>query len=164
MTDNKDKKEKKTYKELNGTTRVGDFLRSINFKKILGVGAALAAGNIEEAKSIILKDSQLSPEDTERALELLKLDLEELSNERENITKRWQSDMSADSWLSKNVRPLTLIFLTFATILLIYLDTFMKEVLVEESWITLLQTLLLGVYVSYFGSRGLEKIKLNKRK
>lgn len=67
--------------------------------------------------------------------------------------------MRSDSWLSKNVRPLSLVFLTIFTMLLIYIDSFTEAVVVEEEWISLLKTLLLSVFMAYFGSRGVEKWK-----
>jgi len=68
--------------------------------------------------------------------------------------------MASDSWLSKNVRPMSLIFLTVMTMILIYLDFFYgEEISVPGEWIELLKSLLLGVYIAYFGSRGLEKYK-----
>ena len=79
--------------------------------------------------------------------------------EMESVTKRWDSDMTSDSWLSKNVRPMALIFLTFFTMLLIYLDFYDDTIQVPTEWIELLKSLLLGVYIAYFGSRGLEKYK-----
>ena len=68
--------------------------------------------------------------------------------------------MKSDSYLSKNVRPLSLIFLTVTTMILIYLDFFYgDEINVPGEWIELLKSLLLGVYIAYFGSRGIEKYK-----
>ena len=84
------------------------------------------------------------------------MDIEEMKG----VTDRWKSDMSSDSFLSKNVRPLSLIFLTISTMILIYLDSFYgEEIIVPSEWIELLKSLLLGVYIAYFGSRGIEKYK-----
>ena len=83
--------------------------------------------------------------------------------EMENISTRWSSDMKSDSWLSKNTRPLALIYLTFASTMLMTIDSFHTTFDVDESWVELLKTLLITVYVAYFGSRGAEKItKINK--
>ena len=81
----------------------------------------------------------------------------------QEVTKRWQSDMSSDSWLSKNTRPLSLIFLTFAMVCLIVLDSSLDAFKVFSGWVDLLQTLLLTVYVAYFGSRGAEKFQKIKK-
>ena len=147
---------KKTYKEKNGTTRVGDFLRSIGKGKVLDVVGSLATGNIKGAiEAISAKDNGMSDQEREYALKVMELDVEEMKG----VSARWSSDMQSDSWLSKNVRPLTLIFLTVTTVALIYLDSFNKSVSVPQEWIELLKSLLLGIYIAYFGSRGLEKYK-----
>lgn len=76
------------------------------------------------------------------------------------ITKRWESDMTSDSWLSKNTRPMSLIFLTIMTIAFIWVDSHgYIDFTVEQEWINLLKTLTTTVYVAYFGSRGAEKFK-----
>ena len=76
------------------------------------------------------------------------------------ITKRWESDMKSDSWLSKNTRPMALIFLSFMAIAFIWVDSHHEiSFTVEQEWIELLKQLLTTVYVAYFGSRGFEKYK-----
>ena len=76
-----------------------------------------------------------------------------------NITSRWEADLKSDSWLSKNVRPLTLIFLIVCTILLIFIDAGALKFEVKSSWIDLLQLVLITVIGAYFGGRSLEKVK-----
>ena len=66
--------------------------------------------------------------------------------------------MVSDSWLSKNTRPLALLFLTFATTVFILLDS-LSDISINSLWIDLLKSLLITVYVAYFGSRGMEKVK-----
>ena len=85
-----------------------------------------------------------------------------LSHEAEmerNITDRWQADMNSDSWLSKNVRPMTLIFLVVSTVLMIFIDAGTIQFTVEEKWTDLLQLVLITVIGAYFGGRSLEKRK-----
>ena len=82
----------------------------------------------------------------------------------QEVTKRWTSDMASDSWLSKNTRPLALIFLTVSMIFLILLDSLNIDFGVSTEWIDLLKSLLITVYVSYFGSRGVEKFTSIKQK
>ena len=85
-----------------------------------------------------------------------------LSHEAEmekNITDRWSADMNSDSWLSKNVRPLTLIFLVVSTVLMIFIDAGAINFTVEEKWTDLLQLVLITVIGAYFGGRSLEKVK-----
>ena len=76
-----------------------------------------------------------------------------------NITSRWEADLKSDSWLSKNVRPLVLIFLIVCTMLLIFIDAGALNFEVKSSWVDLLQLVLITVIGSYFGGRSLEKVK-----
>jgi hypothetical protein len=67
--------------------------------------------------------------------------------------------MNSDSWLSKNIRPLTLIFLVISTVLIIFIDAGALQFEVKASWIDLLQLVLITVIGAYFGGRSLEKVK-----
>ena len=71
----------------------------------------------------------------------------------DGITKRWVADSRSDSWLSKNVRPLTLVFLTVAFVLGWYLQ-------LEE--LNIVKELLFVVFAGYFGGRSYEKVMGNK--
>ena len=77
----------------------------------------------------------------------------------QNITDRWSADMNSDSWLSKNVRPLVLIFLVVCTVLMIFIDAGTINFTVEEKWTDLLQLVLITVIGAYFGGRTMEKRK-----
>ena len=66
-----------------------------------------------------------------------------------NITARWEADLKSDSWLSKNVRPMVLIFI----------DAGALKFEVKSSWVDLLQLVLITVIGAYFGGRSLEKVK-----
>ena len=76
-----------------------------------------------------------------------------------NITERWKMDMASDSWLSKNIRPLVLIFLVVSTVLLVFIDAVVIAFEVKASWVDLLQLVILTVIGAYFGGRSLEKVK-----
>ena len=76
-----------------------------------------------------------------------------------NITSRWEADLKSDSWLSKNVRPVVLIFLIVCTMLLIFIDAGAINFEVKSSWVDLLQLVLITVIGAYFGGRSLEKVK-----
>ena len=146
---------KKKFKD----TKVGQFLSKIA-PSILGtVGSVIPdAGLLGLIKNLITKESDIiiSPQDKETALILLEQDMIELKE----VSKRWESDMKSDSWLSKNTRPMSLIFLTIMTTALIWVDSHhLISLTVEEEWISLLKTLTTTVYVAYFGSRGAEKFK-----
>ena len=76
-----------------------------------------------------------------------------------NITSRWEADLKSDSWLSKNVRPMTLIFLIVCTMLLIFIDAGAISFSVDEDWKDLLKMTLMTCIGAYFGGRSYEKVK-----
>ena len=78
---------------------------------------------------------------------------------QKQVTDRWKVDMASDSWLSKNIRPLVLIFLCVSTVLLIFIDAGVISFEVKASWVDLLQLVLITVIGAYFGGRSLEKVK-----
>ena len=78
---------------------------------------------------------------------------------QKQVTERWKMDMASDSWLSKNIRPLVLVFLVVATVLLIFIDAGAIAFVVEDKWTDLLQLVLITVIGAYFGGRSLEKVK-----
>ena len=143
---------KKKFKD----TRVGKFLTKVAPNILKGVSDVVPdAGVLKLVSGLISKDETITPKDKEQALKLLELDIIEI----QEISKRWENDMSSDSYLSKNVRPMMLIFLTISTWCLILMDSLNIEFGVGTEWIDLLKSLLLTVYVAYFGSRGFEKYK-----
>ena len=144
-------KNKKKFKD----TKVGVFLKKKAPQVLDSIGDILPnKGVYGIVKNIISSDSNIEPQDKELALKLLEQDITEM----ENISNRWASDMTSDSWLSKNTRPLTLIYLTLCMTIFIVLDsTVILEI--NNGWVSLLEALLITVYVAYFGSRGAEKIQ-----
>ena len=137
-------------------TKVGRFLTSVGSTLGDGMGDILPDnGVLGVFKRLIAKDDTLTPQDKETALKLLEMDSQEI----QEVSKRWDSDMQSDSWLSKNVRTITLIYLTLATTIYIVLDSLQIDFKIDEAWIELLKTLLVTIYVAYFGSRGFEKFK-----
>jgi hypothetical protein len=94
---------------------------------------------------------------------VLKNELENLLAKSEeainnNVTKRWEADMTSDSWLSKNVRPLVLLFLVFCTVLMVFIDAGSIKFEVADKWTDLLQIVLITVIGAYFGGRSVEKV------
>lgn len=85
----------------------------------------------------------------------------------DQISDRHSSDMQSDSWLSKNIRPITLAFLTVATVVFMYFTTFgtLSDLQLDalRSWQPLLQVLLVTSYSFYFGGRSIEKF-MNRKK
>ena len=78
---------------------------------------------------------------------------------QKQVSERWKVDMNSDSWLSKNIRPLVLIFLVVATVLMIFIDAGVLAFEVKDTWVDLLQLVLITVIGAYFGGRSLEKVK-----
>ena len=148
--------EKKTFKE----TKIGAFLASKAPKVLEAIGDVLPdQGGLGVVKNLITSDSKIKPVDKEQAMKLIEQDLQELKE----VSSRWRADMKSDSWLSKNTRPLALIFLTVSSVFIMSVDSFHMQFEVNTAWVDLLKTLLVTVYVAYFGSRGAEKItKINK--
>tara|TARA_B100001094_G_C17867217_1_gene640316 strand:- start:29 stop:481 length:453 start_codon:yes stop_codon:yes gene_type:complete len=148
--------EKKTFKE----TKIGAFLANKAPKVLAAIGDVLPdQGGLGVVKNIISSDTKIKAVDKEEAMRLIELDMQELKE----VSSRWRADMKSDSWLSKNTRPLALVFLTVSAVFMMAVDSFHLQFDVDESWINLLKTLLVTVYVAYFGSRGAEKItKINK--
>lgn len=151
------------HKDRTGKTRIGKFLKSLGDKAAPLVEAALSvASDITGVKQLevlaekISGSKELTDFEKTRSLMLIEKDIEELKQ----VTERWKADMSSDSWLSKNVRPLFLIYLVVATTVLMALDSINDNgFTVKDVWISLLSSLLITVVVAYFGSRGIEKVK-----
>lgn len=155
------------YKDKNGTTRVGDALRwLVKQGKEVAPEILKIAGNvtgIEALESLadkILTNKTLSETDKEMLMEELRFDMIEM----QEVTKRWQYDMQSDSWLSKNIRPLSLAFLTASLFIYIVLDSSLEGFKIAKEWINLLSSLLLLVYGGYFGARSMEKISKHWKK
>ena len=92
--------------------------------------------------------------------------MDALEEHEKEISSRHKHDMRSDSWLSKNIRPLTLAFLTITAMGLAYSTIFVldrEDVVLVEPWLDLFKILLGAVYVFYFGGRSYEKVK-NHRK
>ena len=147
--------DKKTFKE----TKIGAFLSSKAPKVLAALGDVLPnQGTLGVVKNLITSDNKIKAVDKEQAMKLIEQDIAEMKE----VSSRWRSDMKSDSWLSKNTRPLTLIYLTISMTIFIVLDsTIVLEI--NDGWVSLMEALLITVYVAYFGSRGAEKITNLKR-
>ena len=133
---------KKKFKD----TKVGKFLSNngSNIAKTLA-DVLPTNGILSIVKRLIDKDDTLPLEDKEKALKLLEIDMVEM----QEVTKRWEADLNSDNKLSKNVRPLTLIFFSVAYVVGWYLDYSLEN-------ITGLLSLIVG---AYFGGRSYEKTR-----
>tara|TARA_R110001599_G_scaffold312347_1_gene519916 strand:+ start:252 stop:644 length:393 start_codon:yes stop_codon:yes gene_type:complete len=121
-----------------------------------------ASGATDLVKEVGNVVDDLTTSDEERLLAKQKLEqmiFDFESKMQEEVTERWRADMNSDSWLSKNIRPLTLAFLVVATVLLIFIDAGAIDFVVDANWKDLLQIVLITVIGAYFGGRSYEKIK-----
>jgi hypothetical protein len=126
------------------------------------LGTIFSSGATELVKSVGGVIDNLTTTDEERAE--AKLKIEEMVGNldiqmQKEVSARWTQDMNSDSWLSKNVRPLTLVFLTFIFVILSFFDGNVGGFEVSQEYIPVYQTLLMVVYGAYFAGRSIEKIK-----
>ena len=141
-------------------TNVGNVLRWLAKQgKEIAPNILEMAGNItgiealEKLGEAISNDSKLSDLDKE----ILLAELEKDKIWEQEVSKRWQADMASDSWLSKNVRPLTLMFLLFCLFIFIILDG-ANALDIKIEWINLLSSLMVTAVGGYFVIRGGEKV------
>ena len=121
-----------------------------------------SGGATELVKGVggVIDDLHTSEEEKLEAAQKIKELISNYEVEMEKtITDRWKSDMASDSWMSKNVRPMVLIFLVVSTVLMIFIDAGAISFDVEPKWTDLLQLVLITVIGAYFGGRSLEKTK-----
>ncbi len=125
-------------------------------KKILQL---ITGGLIKDVGKVI---DNLTTTDEERLA--VKLKIEELLEQadkdaQDQVTARWESDMNSDSFLSKNIRPMVLIYLTVIFTILSFFDGNIGEFKIAEQYIPIFQSLLITVYGAYFVGRTWEKGK-----
>ena len=138
-------------------TFFGNLLRGLvkTGKQLSPVFDAVTGGKVSEIIEAIGGSKELNAVEKEMLIKELEQDVIEM----QEVTKRWQSDMSSNSWLSSNIRPLSLAFLTLALFIYVILDSSLDTFKIDEQWISLLGNLLMLVYGGYFGARTLEKIR-----
>ena len=122
----------------------------------------LSAGTAELVKNVVgvidnLHTSKEEKLEAERKIKDMIMGYE--AEMQKQVTERWKMDMNSDSWLSKNIRPLVLVFLVVATVLLVFIDAGVISFQVQDKWTDLLQLVLITVIGAYFGCRSLEKVK-----
>jgi len=114
---------------------------------------------IKNVDSLVDNLTTTKEEKKQLSISLKKVLLDAQSKMEAEISQRHANDMNSDSWLSKNVRPMTLIFVIVCTMLLIFIDAGILDFSVKNEFISLLSTTLVAIISFYFGSRGFEKIK-----
>ena len=120
---------------------------------LLGVDAIKDVGNIIDN---LHTSGEEKAEAKERITQIL-ADAEQKAQAQ--VSARWEADLKYGSWLSKNIRPLTLIFLTGVFVVLSVFDGNAGEFTIGEAYVPVYQTLLMTVYAAYFAGRSIEKVK-----
>ena len=127
---------------------------------ILGMLTGGGAKDLVEGVGGVIDNLHTSKEEKLEAKQKMKELVSNYEVEMEKtITERWKVDMNSDSWLSKNIRPMVLIFLVVATVLMIFIDAGVLAFEVKDTWVDLLQLVLITVIGAYFVGRSLEKVK-----
>ena len=120
-----------------------------------GVGSNIA----EKISNIIDKHTFSKVEKAQFEKEMNQIFINAESSIQESVTERWKTDLKSDSYLSKNVRPLVLIFLIVSTVIMVFIDAGAINFNVDDEWKELLKLLLTTTVAAYFGGRSYEKIK-----
>jgi hypothetical protein len=124
--------------------------------KIFGGGAAKL---VESVGGVVDSLSTTKEEKLEAKRKMKELLLSHQVEMEKQISSRWEADMASDSWLSKNVRPMVLLFVIVCTMLLIFIDAGAIDFKVEEKWTDLLTVVLITIIGAYFGGRSIEKVR-----
>ena len=127
-------------------------------KKILSL---ITGGLIKDVGNVIDKLTTTEEERLQAKQKIQELLEEADKDAQQQVTDRWKFDMQSDSFLSKNIRPLTLVFLTVMFTLLAFTDGNIGEFSIQKEYIPIFQTLLNTVYGAYIVGRTWEKNKKN---
>ncbi|MGI9556029.1 MAG: 3TM-type holin [Cyanophyceae cyanobacterium] len=119
----------------------------------------LSGGVIKEVGNVIDKLTTTEEERLEVKKQIQQILEDADSKAQEEVSRRWEADMKSDSFLSKNIRPMVLIYLTFIFTVCAFFDGNVGEFIIAEEYIPIFQTLLVTVYGAYFVGRTWEKAK-----
>jgi len=130
--------------------------------KLLGKLLGNAGGSvIDKLAGVADKFIRTKDEKAEFEKQMTQIFIEAEAAMQKNVTERWKADLEHGNWLTRSVRPLVLIFLIVATVLMIFIDSGSIKFDVEQKWTDLLQLVLITVIGAYFGGRSFEKFKKN---
>ena len=121
--------------------KVGDLMPD---KGVLGI-----------VKRMVDTDPDISPE---QKMEFEKLAIEKEMNAQDNVSRRWEADMSSDVKIAKIIRPVIMIALLVFFMVVTVWDSISLEFSVKENYVDLLQILLLTTAGAYFAGRTIEKV------
>lgn len=143
-------------------TKVGIWLKEKAPEVLDTVGELLPdQGALGVVKRLIDLEPNMSAQEK---MEFQKMLMDYESNAQDNVTERWKSDMMSDSWLSKNIRPMMLIFLILSFTIFVTIDSIIKiSFELKDAYIDMLQILMTTAFTAYFAGRSYEKVNLNRR-
>lgn len=152
------RKDRKKIKD----TKVGIWLKDKAPDVLETVGELLPD---QGALGVVKRLIDLEPNMTaQEKMELEKMLMEYESNAQDNVTERWKSDMMSDSWLSKNIRPMILMYLILSFTIFVVTDSIENVGFnINESYIDVFSVLMTTAFTAYFAGRSYEKVRLNKR-
>ena len=132
--------------------------------KILGKLFGNAGGSVVAKLSGVV-DKFVRTKDEKAAFEkeMTQILIEAEAAMQKNVTERWKADLEHGNWLTRSVRPLVLIFLIVATVLMVFIDSGSLVFNVEQKWTDLLQLVLMTTIGAYFGGRSVEKYNKLKK-
>ncbi len=121
---------------------------------------AWLTGNVIKEVGGVLDNLITSKEEKLEAKKAIEVILQQAeADAQKQVTRRWESDMKSDSFLSKNIRPMVLIYLTVIFTACAFFDGNIGEFIIAKEYIPIFQTLLVTVYGAYFVGRSWEKAK-----
>jgi hypothetical protein len=118
--------------------------------------------SVESVAKAIAGDPQAAQKIAEMELEYAKLAADAMKNEDNNVSTRWNADMSSDSWLSKNIRPMSLVAIFIGYFLFAMMSAFGLNA--NEAYVTLLGQWGMLIMGAYFGGRTVEKLAEMRKK
>ena len=135
----------------NGRNALGNVLDTIGENTSIPIASKLIEGIGES----LMDDKEISEEDKKQIAEMIEFELKELEILESNLTERHKNDMQSDSWMSKNVRPIILLFSWFLLTVMMVFAWFNKSL--PSNYVSLFETLSLAVTGGYFALRTVEK-------
>ena len=122
-----------------------------------------AGGIVSKLAGVADKFIQTKEEKDAFQKEMTQILIQAEAEMQKNVTERWKADLEHGNWLTRSVRPLVLIFLIVATVLMVFIDSGSLGFNVEQKWTDLLQLVLMTTIGAYFGGRSVEKYRNNKK-
>ena len=120
-------------------------------------------GIVDKISGVVDKFVRTKDEKAEFEKQMTEIIIESEAAMQKNVTERWKADLEHGNWLTRSVRPLVLIFLIVATVLMVFIDSGSINFNVEDKWTDLLQLVLMTTIGAYFGGRSVEKYRQIKK-